>query len=271
MLRYKIGCLLLSCCFCSRLSAQELFVFTEPSSNMPAKSVGIRLSNWLMDEDNTAHINYHFLPELMWGVNRRLMLHIEGYFSNSSGIFSAEGAGFYAKYRFYSKDKVYKHFRLAAFARASSNNSSILQQEIATNGYNTGYQLGLIGTQLLHKTALSVTTYYERELDNLNDHEIPATWPNTALNYTLSAGRLVLPKNYSGYKQTNMNIMLECLGQVLLGNGKQFVDMAPSLQFIFNSQTRVDIGYRQQLYSNMLRTEPDGLLLRVEHLLYNVL
>ena len=271
MLRYKFGLLITACCIWGKLPAQELFVYTEPSSNMPSKSIGIRLSNWLMNEDNTSRINYHFVPEVMWGVNKRLMMHLEGYMSNVAGGFSAEGVGVYAKYRFFSRDKVYKHYRMAVFARASTNNGHIHQEEIATNGHNTGYQSGLIGTQLLHKTALSVTAYYERALDNLNGNEFPVTLSNNAVNYALSAGRLLIPKAYTGYKQTNMNIMVELLGQSLLGNGGRFVDVGTSLQFIFNSQTRVDVGYKYELYSTMRRTAPNGFLVRVEHLLFNVM
>jgi hypothetical protein len=256
---------------CHTLPAQELFVYTEPSSNMPARSVGIRVGNWLMSEGQRGHTEYHLLPEIMWGVNKKLMLHVEGYLSNSSGVFKAEGAGLYAKYRFYSKDEVYRHFRLAAFGRAATNNEPAYQQEIATNGYNSGYQLGLIGTQLLHKTAFSVTTYYERALDNLDGYEFPATLSRNAVNYDLSVGRLVFPKAYTGYRQTNMNIMVELLGQSLPDDGKQFADVATSVQFIFNSQTRVDIGYKHEMYSNMQRTLPNGFLIRVEHLLYNVM
>src|SRR4051812_34979336 len=72
-----------------RLTAQELFVYSEPASNMPAGSLGIRLSNWL-DEEGTSRINYHFIPELMWGINKRLMIHTEGYFSNRSDDLRAE-------------------------------------------------------------------------------------------------------------------------------------------------------------------------------------
>ena len=104
----------------------------------------------------------------------------------------------------------------------------------------------------------------------MGGHEFPALQSNQAINYSLSAGRLILPKTYVGYKQTNMNFMIELLGQTLLGNGKQFLDIASSVQFIFNSQTRVDVGYKWQLYSDMQRTSTNGFLIRVEHLLYNI-
>ena len=271
MLRFKLLTVVIVLILSHHASAQELFVYSEPASNMPAKSVGIRLSNWLTNDEPAARINYQLLPEIMLGINKRLMLHAEGYFDDRTGTFLAHGAGIYAKYRFYSRDKVYRHFRLAAFGRAAVNNAKIFQEQIETNGYNTGYQLGFIGTQLLHKTALSATVYYQQAFDNTARNVLPAAYARNALNYSFSAGRLLLPKVYTGYKQVNLNFMTEILGQTLLENGRQFIDIAPSFQLIFNSQTRVDIGYKHQLYSNMQRIMPDGLLLRVEHLLYNII
>ena len=50
-----------------------------------------------------------------------------------------------------------------------------------------------------------------------------------------------------------------------------FLDLAPAVQFIFNSQSRLDIGYKFQLYSDMQRVAPNGFMIRFEHLLFNVL
>ena len=262
------GLLLLFAC---AADAQELFVYTEPASNMPAHTIGIRASSWLMDEQESNRINSHFVPELMWGVNKRLMVHAEGFFSNRSGSFYAEGAGLYAKYRFYSNDTLYRHFRAAAFGRATTNNAAIHQDEIAVNGHNSGFQLGLIATQLLHRQALSATLSYERALDNFGGNEYPAAQSRNAANFAFSAGRLFYPKHYSSYRQVNINGMLEVLGQQLLAADKWYMDIAPSVQFIFNSQTRVDIGYRHELFSNMERTAPNGLLLRIEHVFFSKL
>jgi hypothetical protein len=79
----------------------------------------------------------------------------------------------------------------------------------------------------------------------------------------------MLPKEYTNYKQANVNLMLEMLGQTLGGNGKSYLDVAPALQFIFNSQARIDVGYRHQLYSSMYRTGPNGFLVRFEYLFFN--
>src|SRR5450631_3870863 len=112
------------------LQAQELFVFNEPASNMPAKSLGIRASNWLM-YDHTDHVmNYQLIPELMWGVNKNLMLHLDGFFTNQNGNFHGVGIGAYGKYRIYTADDVNRHFRLATYGRISLNNSAIFQEEI---------------------------------------------------------------------------------------------------------------------------------------------
>jgi hypothetical protein len=57
-------------------------------------------------------------------------------------------------------------------------------------------------------------------------------------------------REYISYKQTNFNLMLELSGQHLIGENERFLDLAPAAQFIFNSQTRLDIGYKFQLYSD---------------------
>ena len=50
--------------------SQELFVFTEPASNMPGKSLGVRDMNAFMYEKD-GKLNYHNMPELMWGINKK--------------------------------------------------------------------------------------------------------------------------------------------------------------------------------------------------------
>jgi hypothetical protein len=251
-------------------TAQELFVYTEPASNMPAHSLGLRLNNWIMKETATGTINYHLIPEVMGGVNKNLMVHGEAFISNRNGGFGLEGGAVYAKYRLYSHDAVYRHFRVAGYGRVSLNNAPVHQDEIETNGHNSGLELGWMATQLLHKQAISLSTSYERKVGSLPESGKPYSAAN-AINYTLSTGRLILPKSYKDYGQTNVNIMVEVLGQYLPETGISYFDVAPSVQFIFNSQTRFDIGYRHQLYSSMSRTAPNGFLIRVEHVLFNAI
>lgn len=265
---YKAGSLLAGLlCTVWLGQAQELFVFTEPASNMPAKTAGIRLTSNIMTRQMPGAPDYQLLPEVMFGVNKNLMLHGEGYVSNSSGASRVEGGGVYAKYRFYTTDKMYRHFRMAAFGRIGSTSVNRMQEEIETNGLQKGYELGWIGTQLLHRQAISASVSIEQVLGSSRKTGMPGE----AVNYSLSTGRLLYPSSYKRYGQLNFNLMVEVLGQHSLDNSKSFLDVAPAVQFIINSQTRIDLGYRQQLYSTMTRTSANSFLVRFEHTLFNVL
>lgn len=249
--------------------SQELFVFTEPASNMPAKSFSFRDMNGLMFEKD-GKLNYHNMPEIMWGINKKWMVHAQGFISNrQEGGFEAEGGSLYAKYRFYSEDAIRSHFRMALYGRYSLNSADIHQQEIETMGHNSGYEAGFIATKLLHKVAISSSISYERALDNKPNYIFPLTESNSAMNYTLSVGKLMLPKVYTSFNQTNVNLMVELLGQRLNDNKKSYLDIGPSIQFIINSQARIDVGYRQQLYSTMVRTAPNGMIFKFEYLFFN--
>ena len=251
-------------------NAQELFSATEPASNRAARSIGIRVDNSIMDEVKTTKINYHLIPEIMVGISKKLMIAGDVFFSNRSEVFRAEGGSIYAKYRFLTNDAMQKHFRMAGFGRVSFNNSDIHQEEINMYGHNTGVELGIVATQLLRKVALSSGVSFMKATDNGNNNKfIYGLKDSKAVNYTLSIGKLMLPKEYKGYKQTNLNLMLEFLNQVNMGSGKYYMDIAPSVQMIFNSQSRVDIGYRKQLGSTMLRTAPNGIFIRLEHNFFN--
>src|SRR3982751_2979950 len=105
------------------IKAQELFVFTEPASNMAAKSIGIRIDNMQTKDDYKNSTTYNFIPEVMVGVSKNIMVHATGYFGNADGKFKANGAGVYLKYRLYSIDDVHDHFRIAAFGKFAFNNS----------------------------------------------------------------------------------------------------------------------------------------------------
>lgn len=250
--------------------AQELYSATEPASNRAARSIGIRIDNSMMDEINTSKINYHLIPEIMVGVSKKLMINGNMFFSNRTDVFRAEGGSIYAKYRFLTNDKMQKHFRMAAFGRISYNNSDIHQEEINMNGHNTGFEAGVVATQLLKKVALSSSFSFIKAENNGNNNKfIYGSKESKAVNYTFSVGKLMLPKEYKSYQQTNLNLMLEFLSQVNTGSGKYYMDIAPTVQMIFNSQSRVDIGYRKELNATLLRTAPNGFFIRLEYNFFN--
>jgi hypothetical protein len=46
--------------------------------------------------------------------------------------------------------------------------------------------------------------------------------------------------------------MVEFVGQTINESGKSYLDAVPAVQFIIQSQARIDIAYRHELYSSML-------------------
>lgn len=251
-------------------NAQELFVVTEPASNVPAGSVGIRIGQSLFKEKINSGYNYHLLPEVTWGINKNWMVRMVVFVSNRSNKLVYEGGSFYAKYRFFSVDDLHSHFRMAVFGRYSLNKADIHQDEIETMGHNTGLESGLIVTKLIKKVAISSTISFERAFDNKPDYPFPTNQSNSATNYSFSIGRLMYPTVYTSFKQTNINFMLEFLGQTLIDNGKTYLDFAPSIQFIFNSQTRLDFAYKKNFYNTMLRSAPNGFYLNLQYNFFNV-
>ena len=282
---------------CQFAAAQELYVFTEPASNMAAKSIGVRMGYKLF---NMTHNNkfsaYRLDPEIMFGISKNLMLHVNFFASNMfQRYLKMEGAGLYAKYRFFSKDDIHSHFRLAAFAKLSLvDNPTVLtyhekhtisdgnggtithdlinskvNNEIDIDGSNSGVSTGVIATQLINKLAISGSVSYLYRLNNLHDQrEVIVPWQ--AVGYSLSAGYLLFPKEYTSFRQTNVNLYTEFLGNGFLGNHawdhkKYYIDIAPAVQFIVNSIGRIDLGYRTQLAGNTVRMANSSFLIRVEY------
>jgi hypothetical protein len=78
------------------------------------------------------------------------------------------------------------------------------------------------------------------------------------------------PKKYTSFKQTNINLMVEFVGQTINENGKSYLDVVPAVQFIFNSQARLDLAYRQELVSSMIRSAPNGFYFNLYYTFFNL-
>ena len=260
--------------FSATATAQELYVLTEPASNMAAGSLGIRLNSKLYDMKYKSGYALRLDPEIMFGISKKLMIHFNAYASNMyQSNLKFEGAGIYGKYRFFSNDEVHTHFRMALFGKISLiDNPSALQvgntfyrpDEIDIDGNNSGALTGIVATQLLHKLALSSSVFFVNRFDNLNQSKISGQSAE-AINYTLSAGYLFLPKQYKDFRQTNVNLYCEFLSSTSLDKKAYYIDAAPAFQFIFNSISRLDFSYRWQLTGNMQRLSENYFLLRFEY------
>ena len=248
---------------------QELYVATEPASNMPQNALGIRLTQ---EAVFTNGYRAKIIPEAMIGLSKNLMIHQSLFLNNvQQNSLKTTGGAFYAKYRFLSIDSTHSHFRGAVYAGYAAVNGAISAREISLDGDNTGWQGGIVFTQLLHKLALSGSVSYTKALNNKKGNLLPADFGSESLGYSLSSGLLVYPKSYRSYKQTNVNVYLEFLGKSNLGKKEHVLDAAPAIQFIINSNFRIDVSQRVQVWSSMTRNQKNLLLLRLEYNLFNIL
>ena len=255
---------------CQNIFGQELFVVTDPASNVPANSLAVNIMQSAFKEKFETGYNYHFMPEVTYGLNKSLMFRGSAFVSNRNGQLYTEGGSLMAKYRFFSSDDLNSHFRLAAYGRYSMNRADIHQEQIEILGHNTGFETGVIATKLIKKVAISSSVSFEKAFDNKPDYPFPDNMGDNATNYTLSFGKLMYPKKYTSFKQTNINFMVEFVGQTINENGKSYLDVVPAIQFIFNSQARLDFAYRQELMSSMVRSAPNGFYFNLYYTFFDL-
>lgn len=253
--------------------AQELYVFTEPASNIPANALSVKLKEHFVTKDNIYNrFSNRFMPQLWFGVSKKLMLRAGASVSNMHTPKNRfESYSLYAKYRFLSNDDIHKHFRMAVYAEASKTNVPYHYDETSLMGDKGGIEAGIVATQLWHKIALSVTASHTQVLHKSRFDDviyIPDRNYQT-FNYSLSGGFLMLPKVYTSYKQVNLNLYLELLGQQALDIPVYYLDMAPAMQLIFSSNAKLNIGYRFQLRTTMQRMASNSWLISFERTFLN--
>ncbi|RYY39446.1 MAG: hypothetical protein EOO08_10475 [Chitinophagaceae bacterium] len=255
--------------------AQELYPWAEPASNMPSHSVSAKLTGMYMRSVHDNKIRQRYMPEVMFGLNKNWMLHGALLFSDMhEQRFMWEGARAYAKYRFYSNDEVHRHFRMAAFAAGTWSRNHLDHNDINMMGDQTGVQGGVIATQLLHRWAFSASGSMIQLLPKERFEKTSGDrYAFEALQYSLSAGVLILPVQYKDYNQTNLNLYVELLGHRNLNfvREKYYVDLAPSVQLIFNSTGKLNLGYRFELSSDIYRFSRGQFMVSYEHIFLGAL
>ena len=202
----------------------------------------------------------------MFGLNKNWMIHASlGFSDMHESYFYYESAKIYAKYRFLSIDEIHKHFRMAAFASATYSRNHLDHNEINLVGDQSGIQAGIIATQLWHKFAISGTASISEVLDEVRSLK-PQPYAFESFNYSLSAGYLVFPRSYIDYDQINLNIYAELIGgrNINWPQEKYYMDLAPSVQLIFNSTSKLNLGYRFQLNSDIYRLMKKSFMISYE-------
>ncbi len=235
--------------------SQELYINTEPASLIPKGSKVIRLNNsniFLKDVNRdslkTAKL---FVPSFSYGISKRIMLTASFQFSNDPDIptnpkFGFNGFKLYSKQRIFSTDKQKFHTRLSSFIKYAYHDDKFMKDNLDIDLQDTGLEFGLLGTQLIEKLAISITSglgIYTTE--NLK----------LAKN-CISFGYLVFPRKYKSYKQTNFNIYFEYMTNTVLNSDfplkydKFSYTIAPGIQFIIFSRSRLDFSYKKRKGEN---------------------
>ncbi len=288
------------CFSTTKILAQELFPQTEPASNIPKEVIAIKIENEFYGDGNARRSwqGYKF----MYGINSKWMISQTFSFSNHHGFklpgdfidstgngnkftdgvkrgmkypYRFENLCVNVKYRFLSCDGDHKHFRMASYLDLAGGNDAHYNAEPNLEGDNSGIGGGIIATLLRNKFAASLTTGF------IIPHFYKQFFPDILIrygsdfNYSLSFGYLLLPRTYKNYRQTNVNLYVEFIGNaygsakisqdgqnISIANDPAFqngnyLEMRPSIQFILHSNTRIDFSISQPLISHSYsKTDP---------------
>ena len=281
------------------LQAQELFPIGDNASSVPKGALGVRA----FDEGYKETDLFRNLAgiKLLYGATSKLSIsatatlsdiheknlpfdfitHNHGSTPNDSTKTPQQGVPYpyifnsidlYAKYRFYTADGENSHLRMAVYGEGSYVAVPSHEAEPDLLMHTSGYGGGIIATYLKHHFAASLTTgliipssYKGNTYDKYG-----GIYPTTidygkAMNYSLSLGYLLYPKNYTGYNQVNWNIYCEFTGKAygaakayqydgpfagallytlpittpILKSGA-YLDIDPGVQCIINSTYRIE-------------------------------
>jgi len=276
------------------VNAQELFPYAEPASTIPKGLVGFRLTYQNYKELSTSRLKNWYGMRLMYGLTSKWTImstigvsnhHFEEFPPNilqylfnhhlkkyKPAPYLIEGINFYSKYRFYSFDQHHKHIRLSFISEACKSFIAHDEAEPTLMTDNSGFGLGIIGTLLINRFALSATAEYIHPFVYKQKKDGITFKSGEGKLVTLSAGYRLWPIKYSSYSNFNINIYSEFTlkqfgaaeitkkGHVLdyktyflnqpyalpisynsLKNGS-YIEGRYFIQIISNSNNRVDIG-----------------------------
>ncbi len=239
--------------------SQELYINTEAASLIPkgTKVIRFNYSNIFLNQTNEKESVKNallFTPSLAYGLSKKIMISGSFQFSNKpyekdlGTNFGFNGFKLYSKQRIFTTDKQKNHTRLSSFVKYSFHKEKFMKSNIDLELQDNGFEFGLIGTQLIKKLAISITSAYTR-VNDIYDKSNNLFRLGTLKN-SISAGYLVFPRKYKSYKQTNFNIYLEYITNTI--TNKSFPErfnkfsstLAPGIQFIILSRSRLDFSYK---------------------------
>ena len=266
-------------------SAQELYINTEPASLIPKGTKVVRLNHhsiFLNGTNIMGGIGNAIImsPSISYGLSKKIMVSGSFQFSNKPyeqdmmPNFGFSGFKIYSKQRILTTDKQKYHTRLSSFIKYSYHDNKFMKDNLDIELQDTGFEFGIIGTQLINKLAISVTSALTR-ISNIDEKYTSGStvkWQKINLNTiqnSISAGYLLFPRKYKSYKQTNFNLYLEYLTNTILT--RNFPDryhkfsstLAPGIQFIIMSRSRLDFSYK--IRSGEM---PDEFVVKLTYIIY---
>ncbi|MBL0342522.1 MAG: hypothetical protein IPP71_17445 [Bacteroidetes bacterium] len=270
-------CLLLNF---TAVTAQELFIHTEPASNLPKGVLGVRLAANNYSELGTPR--YWTGLSLMYGVSARLMVNVMASASNHHDsklpkeLFSEDGNGqsvhshnatrgreydmrfegvnLYSKYRIFTLDGTKKHVRLAAYGQLAVATTAHDEAEPDLMGDNSGLGGGIVFTQLIKRFAHSTTIGYIHPFKYTEKSTSSEITSGNAWSYAFSMGYQIFPLKMKSYKQPGLNIYCEFLGkeyeQVTLKQNGEAVNVIGADALLSGSVLDVRPGFQLILNAN---------------------
>ena len=266
-------------------SAQELYINAEPASLIPKGTKVVRLNHHSIFLDGTNIMGgignaIIMSPSISYGLSKKIMVSGSFQFSNKPyeqdmmPNFGFSGFKLSSKQRILTTDKQKYHTRLSSFIKYSYHDNKFMKDNLDIEIQDTGFEFGIIGTQLINKLAISVTSAVTRisNIDEKYTNGSTVKWQSINLNTiqnSISAGYLLFPRKYKSYKQTNFNLYLEYLTNTILT--KDYPDrynkfsstLAPGIQFIIMSRSRLDLSYKIRI-----GTMPDEFLVKLTYIIY---
>jgi hypothetical protein len=260
------------------LRSQELYPATEAASNGPKDVVRVRAMAMTQNTDVFTALKamYSVSSEVMFAGTTTFSSRLPADFPATFGLSDPllRSVTLYGKWRFYTDDKPHQHLRMALFGEYDAATQSV-SHETYMMGVKNGATLGVVGTLLLNRTALSLTASWFAPLP-LGARTAAATLESNILNYSLSVGQLLLPVRYTSYEEVNLNVYVEALGMVYdnLYHGHQLrldvpggvlhteysrrahvLMLAPAIQCIVDSRMKIDLSARLPIVTTNTMTD----------------
>jgi hypothetical protein len=221
----------------------------------------------------TGSVSNHHTKKIPADLSNYFMNHHQVNYIPNPALF--EGLNLYFRYRWLSIDKNRRHTRVAFFGEAGKSFMAHTEAEAALNGDVSGAGGGVIATQLINKFAVSFTASFVYPLVFKDPKQEITFRSGNTYSYNVSLGYRIWPAAYSSYKNLNINLYCEFLNRkydaaVMTQKGDPYdfevykwfdkniyyslqenfySEIRPSLQFIINSNNRIDLGFASPVYS----------------------